>query len=181
MDHPDFDDPDFDDPDFAADERPSKTRRKKEMHALQALGEELLALSKERLARVPMPEELLDAVREAQRITQHGARRRQLQYIGKLMRSVDPAPIREALDALAGNSREETARQHRTERLRTELLADEGVLQRIADNWPGADLQHLRVLRRNALREQEQDKPPRAFRELFRILRDLDHGGVETE
>lgn len=159
---------------------PSKTRRKKEMHALQALGEELVGLSRERLERVPLPEALAEAVRAAQRIGQHGARRRQLQYIGRLMRGVDAAPIREALDALSGHSRDEVARQHRVERLREELLADEGVLHRIAETWPGADLQQLRVLRRNALKEQDQDKPPRAFRELFRMLRELDQSAGRT-
>lgn len=153
---------------------PSKTRRKKEMHALQDLGEALVALSGERLQRVPLPDALRDAVREAQRITRHGALRRQLQYIGKLMRGIDPEPIREALDALAGTSRDEIARQHRIERLREELLADEAVLEAIAGKWPGVDLQHLRVLRRNALKEQAEGRPPRAFRELFRMLRELD-------
>lgn len=161
-------------------EVPSKTRRKKDMHALQDLGEQLVALSAERLVKVPLPETLADAVREAQRITSHEGRRRQLQYIGKLMRGVDPAPIQAALDAFAGNSKEEIARQHRIERLRLELLEDEGVLHRIANTWPGADLQHLRVLRRNALKEKEQNKPPRAFRELFKVLRELDAGPEEA-
>lgn len=158
------------------DEGPSKTRRKKDMQALQELGERLVALSPERLVRVPLPESLADAVREAQRITKHEARRRQMQYIGKLMRGVDPAPIEAQLEAFAGTSREEVARQHRIERLRLELLEDEGVLHRIASTWPGADLQHLRVLRRNAIKEKEQNRPPRAFRELFKVLRELDAG-----
>lgn len=172
-------------PDEALDEHPSegpsKTRRKKDMQALQDLGEQLVALSTERLAKVPMPESLADAVRECQRITSHEGRRRQLQYIGKLMRSVDPAPIQAVLEAFAGTSREEVARQHRIERLRLELLEDEGVLHRIASTWPRADLQHLRVLRRNAIKEKEQNKPPRAFRELFKVLRELDAGPEETD
>jgi ribosome-associated protein len=159
-----------------APEGPSKTRRKKDMHALQDLGTQLVALSPERLAKVPMPEELLDAVRDAQRFTKHEARRRQMQYIGRLMRNVDPAPIQAQLDAFNGVSKEEVARQHRLERLRTELLEDERVLATVAETWPGADLQRLRVLRRNAVKEREQDKPPRAFRELFRVLRELDEG-----
>lgn len=160
---------------------PSKTRRKKDMQALQDLGEQLVALSAERLAKVPLPESLADAVREARRITSHEGRRRQMQYIGKIMRGVDPAPIQAVLDAFAGHSREETARQHRIERLRLELLEDEGVLHRIASTWPGADLQHLRVLRRNALKERDQNKPPRSFRELFKVLRELDAGPEESE
>lgn len=165
----------------AEHEGPSKTRRKKDMQALQDLGAQLVALSAERLAKVPLPENLADAVREARRITSHEGLRRQLQYIGKLMRAVDPAPIHAALEALSGTSREEVARQHRIERLRLELLEDESVLHRIASTWPGADLQHLRVLRRNALKEKEQNKPPRAFRELFKVLRDLEAGPDEGE
>ena len=162
-------------------EGPSKTRRKKDMQALQDLGEQLVALSAERLAKVPLPESLADAVHEAHRITSHEGRRRQMQYIGRLMRGVDPAPIQAALEALSGSSKEEVARQHRIERLRLELLEDEGVLHRIANSWPGADLQHLRVLRRNAIKEKEQNKPPRAFRELFKVLRGLDLGPGESD
>lgn len=162
---------------------PSKSRLKRDMHALQALGEALVGLSAERLGKVPMPDNLREAVLEAQRIRQHGARRRQLQYIGRLMRNVEAEPIQEALDRLSGNSREEVARQHRIERLREELLEDEDVLTRIADQWPAADLQQLRVLRRNALKDREKDKPPRSFRELYRVLRDLDEaeGGPAWE
>lgn len=152
---------------------PSKSQRKRDMHALQDLGEELVRLSAEQIGRIAMPDELRDAVAEARRITKHEARRRQMQYIGRLMRDADPEPIREALDVLAGNSAAETARQHRIERLRAQLLEDEGILGRIAHDHPGADLQRLRQLRRNALKEQEQGKPPRAFRELFRALREL--------
>lgn len=155
---------------------PSKSSLKREMHALQDLGEQLVALSADRLTKVPMPEDLLAAVRDAQRISKHGARRRQLQYIGKLMRHIDPAPIQAQLDAFNGVSKIEVARQHRLERLRNELIDDDKVLGRIADTWPAADLQHLRTLRRNALKEREQGKPPRAFREIFRVLRDLDAG-----
>lgn len=165
----------------APDEGPSKTRRKKDMQALQDLGERLVSLTPERLARVPLPENLADAVREAQHITRHEARRRQFQYIGKLMRGVDPEPIEAQLEAFAGTSKEEVARQHRIERLRLELLEDEGVLHRIAGTWPGAGLQHLRVLRRNAIKEKEQNKPPRAFRELFKVLRELDAGTDEPD
>lgn len=155
-------------------DEPSKSQRKRQMHALQELGEQLVALSVERLRKVPMPEALFDAVRDAQRFTSHGARRRQMQYIGKLMRNIDPAPIQAELDAFNGVSKAETARMHRLEKLRADLLADETVLSTLAQRWPQADLQQLRTLRRNALKEREQNKPPRAFRELFRLLRELD-------
>src|SRR5690606_9791920 len=88
--------------------------------------------------------------------------------------NIDPTPIQAQLDAFNGVSRAETARQHRLEKLRADLLEDEKLLGAIAETWPQADLQHLRTLRRNALKEREQNKPPRAFRELFRVLRELD-------
>lgn len=156
--------------------RPSKSQTKREMTALQDLGEQLVALSAERLAKIGLPESLHEAVREAQRITKHEARRRQLQYVGRLMRDVDPEPIRAAIDEVLGLSAAANARQHALERLRSRLLEDEGVLGEIARAHPGADLQHLRQLRRNALKEQELGKPPRAFRELFRVLRTLEEG-----
>jgi len=156
-------------------DRPSKSQRKRDMHALQEMGAELVELSPERLARIEMPDGLRDALREAQRLTRHEARRRQLQYIGRLMRDVDPAPIREALDALKGASAIETVRQHRLERLRERLLEDETVLTEIGDAHPGADITRLRQLRRNALKDRDEGRPPRAYRELFRMLRELDN------
>lgn len=154
--------------------RPSKTQKKREMEALQETGAELVRLGRDQLARIDLPEDLRDAVRDAQRFTQHEAHRRQLQYIGRLMRDLDPAPIRAALDAIKGVSAAATARLHNLERLRTRLLEDENVLGEIARNHPGADLQHLRQLRRNALKEREQIRPPRAYRELFRVLKELE-------
>lgn len=165
----------------SGDARPSKSQKKREMDALQDLGAALVDLSKERLAKIEMPEALRAAVRDAQRFTKHEARRRQLQYIGRLMRDVDPAPIQAALDEIRGVSAEANARQHQLERLRTRLLENEQVLGEIAVAHPGADLQHLRQLRRNALKEQEASRPPRAYRELFRVLRDLESGGSADE
>lgn len=154
---------------------PSKSSRKREMHALQVLGEQLVALTPDQLKRVELPDVLHDAIRAAQGFRME-ARRRQLQYIGKLMRKVDPAPIQAMLDTFNGTSAVEVARMHRLERLRTEVLEDESALGRIADTWPHADLQVLRTLRRNALKEREAGRPPKAFRELFRVLRELDDG-----
>jgi ribosome-associated protein len=98
-----------------------------------------------------------------------------MQYIGRLMRDVDPAPIREALDAVKGASAIENARQHRLEQLRERLLDDEAVLTEIGVAHPGADLTRLRQLRRNALKDRDEGRPPRAYRELFRQLRELDN------
>lgn len=161
--------------------RPSKSQLKRDMDALQDMGTELTALSAARLARIDMPDALRNAVLDAQRITSNGALRRQRQYIGKLMRGIDVAPIRAALDEIKGISAEANARQHRLERLRAELMQNEDVLGEIARAHPQADLQHLRQLRRNALKEQQQNKPPRAYRELFRMLRELEQEADPSE
>jgi ribosome-associated protein len=152
----------------------SKTRRKEAMHALQSLGERLVELPAARLAGIDMPESLRDAILEAQRLTSHEGKRRQMQYVGKLMRDADPGPIEAAIAAFDGSSAVENARFHRLERLREQLLDDEATLSEIADTWPGADLQHLRQLRRNALKERQLNKPPRNFRALFQALKELD-------
>ena len=157
--------------------RPSKSQKKRDMHALQEMGAALVEVSAERLARIDMPDALREALREAQRLTRHEARRRQMQYRGRLMRDIDPAPIREALDAINGASAIETARQHRLEKLRERLLEDESVLTEIGAAHPGADLTRLKQLRRSALHEREAGRPPRSFRELFRLLREIAHEG----
>lgn len=152
----------------------SKTKKKEEMHALQKLGADLVALSREQLKRIDLPEDLHTAVLDWQRFTQHEAKRRQLQYIGRLMRQLDIEPIQQGLSVVRGESAAETARLHRLERLREQLLADEKTLHDIAQNWPQADLTHLRNLRRNTLKEKEANKPPKSFRALFQALRSLD-------
>jgi ribosome-associated protein len=153
---------------------PSKSQLKREMTALQDLGSELVTLSKERLAKIDMPERLRDALLDAQRFTKHEARRRQMQYIGKIMRDIDAAPLQAAMDEINGISEAANIRQHRLERLRTRVMEDEAVFSEVARDYPEADIQHLRQLRRNALREAQQGKPPRAYRELFRELRELE-------
>jgi ribosome-associated protein len=154
-------------------DKPSKTRRKKDMHALQALGAALIDLAPARIAEINMPESLRDAVLEAKRIASHEGRRRQVQYIGRLMRDVDPAPIRAKLDEWSGQSRAATAAMHAVERWRERLLADDDALTAFAADHPGSELQRLRTLIRNARAELAAGKPPRAFRELFREIRRL--------
>jgi len=154
---------------------PSKSQRKRDSTALQKLGAALVELSAERLVKIAMTDSLRAAVIDARGITKHEARRRQMQYIGKLMRSTDPQPIQAALDAIAGVSAAENARMHRLERLRAQLLDNEAAaLAEIIAAHPAADLQHLRQLRRNALKEHEQNRPPRAFREIFHVLKMLE-------
>ncbi|WP_261379341.1 ribosome biogenesis factor YjgA [Denitratisoma sp. DHT3] len=162
-------------------ERPSKSQKKREMNALQDLGEALVALSTDQLKKIDLPDDLRAAVRDAQRFGSHGARRRQMQYIGKLMRAVEPAPIQAALDEINGVSAAANARLHGLERQRQRLLENENVIGEIAREYPGTDIQYLRQLRRNALKEQELGKPPRAFREIFQVLKNLvDAGAADT-
>src|SRR6267378_2280822 len=156
-----------------AEEKPSKTERKRVMHELQALGERLIGLNSEQLAAIALPENLHEAVEQARRITKHEARRRQLQYIGRLMRDVDPEPIREKLRVWDGVSIEETARLHRIERWREKLLENDGGLGALIHDHPSVDTQRLRALVRNAREERNAGRPPRAYRELFRALRDI--------
>ena len=152
------------------DELPSKTHRKKQMHELQDLGAALVELNEEQLACVALPEGLLDAVMAARRITKFEARRRQLQYIGKLMRHVDPEPIRERIDAYKAVSLSQTAHLHLIERWRTRLLEDENALTDLLNAHPEVDAPQLRVLMRNTLREREAGQPPKSFRALFQML-----------
>jgi ribosome-associated protein len=157
-------------------ERVSKTRRKQEMHELQALGAALVELSESLIRDLALDPDLRKAVLDAKRISSHEARRRQLQYIGRLMRDVDPAPIRARLGAFEGSSAEATARHKRLEQLRERLLADDAALTDFVAAHPGADAQELRTLIRNARREQKEGRPPRAYRELFRTLKSLEPG-----
>lgn len=154
-------------------EKPSKSAKKRAMHALQALGEELVALTDADLARLEMPEALRTAVLDARRFRSREARRRQLQYIGRLMREVEVEPLQAALADVRGASAAAIARHHAIERWRERLLADESVLGEIARAYPMADLVRLRQLRRNVMKERAAGKPPRAFRELFRALKEL--------
>ncbi|MDQ0143967.1 ribosome biogenesis factor YjgA [Cupriavidus necator] len=156
------------------DEPKSKSQRKRDMTALQDLGAELEALAKDRLARVPMPEALADAIHQARRINSHEGKRRQMQYVGKIMRGLEDEEvevIRQALEGFKGTSKAETARMHLIERWRELLLADDAALTRFLGEHPGIDVQALRNTIRNARKEKELGKPPRYFRELFQAIK----------
>ncbi|MGA7779646.1 MAG: ribosome biogenesis factor YjgA [Paraburkholderia sp.] len=158
-------------------DRPSKSQLKRDMHALQELGEALIALPKDALKRMPMPEKLDDAVREARRITDHEGKRRQVQYVGRVMRSLhddETAGLRTALDSYNGINKAETARLHWIERTREKLLADDAALTDFIRQHPAADPQEGRTLIRNARKEAQQSKPPRYFRELFQWIKNAD-------
>lgn len=168
-------DPIDDRPPLAAghDERPSKTQRKKEMTALQALGTRLVRLNAAQLAQLPLPDRLREAIEAAQRITAHEAHRRQLQYIGKLMRQVEPEPIERALDDLTGDSRAAVALMHHCERWRDRLLDDDAALTELLRAQPAVDVQALRAMIRAARRERDGQLPPKHARELYRLLHEL--------
>src|SRR5687768_10740760 len=140
-----------------SEELPSKTRRKQEMHALQEIGEQLVQLDFKRLTELNLPDTLRDAILEARRMRKHGAVRRQMQFIGKLMRSVDAEPIREKLDVWNGLSLKHTAWLHTLERWRERLLADEQALGELGQQYAAADLQQLRMLIRNVQKERLAD------------------------
>jgi ribosome-associated protein len=152
---------------------PSKTKIKKQMHDLQDLGEQLTELSKDHLAELDIPDNLRDAVREVKKIKSFGALKRQMQYIGKLMRDIDPAPIQARLSEWNGTSKQHIAWLHQVERWRDRLLEDPNALTELLAAYPGADVQHLRALIRNAIKEKELVKPPKSFREIFQVLREL--------
>ena len=153
--------------------QPSRTRRKLDDLALQELGEALVTVPEAKLAELDLPERLSDAIMHARGISKFGARRRQMQYIGRLMREEgDAETIRARLDAWNGVSVEETARLHLIERWRLKLLDDDKGIDALIAEYPRADIQHLRTLIRNTKREKEAEKPPKSFRELFQVLRD---------
>lgn len=157
-------------------ERPSKSQLKREMTALQKLGEELVSQPKDRVMRVPMPEDVRDVILECQKIKDHEGRRRQLQYVGKKMRALEEeevAAIQRAIDSWKGASKAETAAMHALERMREKLLADDKALTQLLQEHPEADAQQLRALIRNARKEQAENKPPKAYREIFQILKQL--------
>ncbi|HCI13097.1 MAG: hypothetical protein A2063_06100 [Gallionellales bacterium GWA2_60_142] len=158
---------------------PSKTKIKQQMHDLQALGEELVALGKDQLAQLDLPDNLRDAIREMHRINKFGAQRRQLQYIGRLMRDLeDTAPIVAKLNAWKGISQEHTVHLHLLERWRDRLLESDQALTELLAAHPETDVQRLRTLIRNAQKEKEAGKPPKNYREIFQVLRELipEHG-----
>ena len=157
----------------------SKTKRKAAMDALQDLGVILVGLPKDKLAKLDLPEALRDAVNEAKRITSNGATRRQMQYIGKLMREVDTEPIKEQLARWEGKNVAENAHFHRLERWRSRLIEDESAFAEWLSAYPQTDTQQLRTLIRNARREHAANKPPKSSREIFRLLREISEATAE--
>jgi len=164
----------FDDAEFGDDEElKSKTQIKREMHALQELGNKLLQQKKEVLDRLDLNAEMRAAIEEMKRIKSHEARRRHLQYIGKLMRDVDVDQVREMVDRQEAGTQAYVRHFHQLEVWRDRLLESDDHLAAFAEEYPSADRQHLRQLLRNARREIELNKPPAAARKLFKYIREL--------
>jgi ribosome-associated protein len=165
-------------------ERPSKSQLKREMTALQKLGEILVESPRDRVKKVPMPEDVLEAILACQQISSHEGRRRQLQYVGKKMRSLtedEAATIQKVVDSWRGASKAETAALHAIERQRDRLIADDVALTDLRAQYPDLDIQHLRTLVRNARKEQADNKPPKAYREIFQILKSLQAAPIPTD
>ncbi|WP_077034109.1 ribosome biogenesis factor YjgA [Pelomonas sp. KK5] len=155
-------------------DRPSKTQKKKEMHDLQSLGEDLLTLPADRVEPLNLPEILLDAVKAAKKITNFEGRRRQMQYIGKLMRRVDAEPIKEAVAAYKLGHAKDSLALHQSERWRERLMSEDAALQAFIDEHAGIDVQQLRSLVRAARKDQAlppEQRKGRAFRELFQFIK----------
>ena len=151
----------------------SKTRRKSAMHDLQSLGETLVQLSAPRLSELGLPERLFDAIAQARAITKHEARRRQMQYIGRLMRDIDPDPIRARLAQWGAAPAAEKARLAAVERWRERLLMDAAALDQLCTAVPRADRARLSALVARVQGERARAAPPHAYRELFRALNTL--------
>jgi ribosome-associated protein len=153
----------------------SKSQRKRDAKELKALASELIGLSTSRFACMPLEEPIREAVEEARQIRSNVARKRQLQFIAKLLRRTDTTVIFESIEAFNNEARQLTARQHRCEAWRDFLLeSGDTALGRLLERRLEVDTQSIRQLIRNALREAERGKPPAASRALFRLLRDMD-------
>ena len=163
--------------DMQDDLEKSRTRLKKEATALQKMGEKLVLLSDDQLCRMDLPQALLEAIQTVRGIKSHGARRRQMQYIGTLMRSVDAGPIELALLEIEQGAYRQAKSFHRIESWRDQLVggADE-VIDEILNAFPEADRQRLGQLVRSARKEKEKNAPPKSARNLFRYLKTLAAG-----
>ncbi len=154
--------------------QPSKSQLKREAEALQDLGEALVRLGKADLAKIELPDQLAEAIQLARKMPQRGALKRQLQYIGKLMRSIDATPIQEAYNRITHPYREDVKHHHELEAWRDRLIhGGDAALGELVEKYPDTDRQHVRQLIRMANKEFKSNKPPKAARELFRYLRDL--------
>ena len=152
----------------------SKTRKKQEMKVLQKIGERLVGFSDKQLKGLRLPSRLLDAVHDAKGMRSHGARRRQIKYIGSVIRDVDPEPIKSALAQIDRNKTEMDAAFHYLENLRNALMGgDSRKFTEIVNQYPHTDRQQLRQIVRNAIKEKDAGKGTKHYRALFKYLKEL--------
>jgi len=158
------------------DEGPSKSELKRQMTERQKLAEVLAALSSDALKTIPLDEAIKKAIVETNKIKSFEAIRRHKQYLGKLMRFLDEeelAAIQKRLDAIQGVSKAETAKLHFLENYRDRLIAHDDAFTKMIEQYPDMDIQNMRTLIRNARKEKELNKPPKAYREIFRVLKEM--------
>lgn len=157
----------------------SKTQIKKQMNDRQDLGFELTRLSEETLKKIDLPEDLLNAIQDYKKITSNSALKRQVQYIGRLMRDVDVEPIETFLLRLSGKDNAYKAFLQRVERWRDMLIENDQALSKFIEEFPQADIGQLRTFIRNTRKEQEQNKPPKAFRSLYQSIKEAMETSVD--
>lgn len=151
----------------------SKSQVKREMTALQKLGEQLVDMNEKQLSSIPLSEELLDAIHLTRKLPHREARRRNLQFIGRLMRESNHEEIQAAVDKLQTRSDQYIHRQHQIERYRDLLIeGDKQVFQTLVTSCPGIDVQQLRQLIRSAQKERDENQPPNSARKLFKFIRE---------
>jgi ribosome-associated protein len=158
------------------DEGPSKSELKRLMTQRQKLAEVLAALSSDALKTIPMDEAIKAVIAETNKIKSFEAIRRHKQYLGKLMRFLDDEEldtIQKRLDAIQGVSKAETTKLHHLESFRDRLIANDETFTNMIEQYPDMDIQNMRTLIRNARKEKEANKPPKAYREIFRVLKDM--------
>lgn len=157
---------------------PSKTELKAQAAEMQKLGEALLTLRADLMARLDLPEKLIDSIAQAKKITSFEGKRRQMQFIGKLMRQLDPEPIKAAIDEQQNGSAKLTLILHQTETWRDELIASDEALEKWLIQHPETDIQQLRALIRQARKDAKPEKPGEAarhgksYREIFQLVKD---------
>lgn len=164
---------------------PTRTQQRRDALAVLALANQLVELPQSKLAKLELPEDVVREIANTRRITAHIARKRQLQFLAKVMRRHDTAVfdgVRAALGENRERQRQETAAMHRIEATRDRLLDDtDSALGELIAQHPNVDRQHLRSLVRQAKIEKDGNKPPRAYREIYQLLKELASGGSDDE
>jgi len=160
--------------DTSPDSELSRSQRRRDAQAIFALARELVELPAGKFSGLDLEPSLREAIEKARRVKPRVARKRETQYVAKIMRSLDCDAIRHALDAAGEEQRAEAARQHRCEMWREKLLEDSNALTALCDLQPNLDIVRLRQLVRQCQKQQREQKPPTAYRQLFRLLREID-------